>query len=158
VADVRHCSRHLAPLADRAGAPVCEQHRTTCQVDGLAFSLTGTQPCAVCGKLACEKHREGCTWCGRLVCRKDVHEGRCRTCAKLAATADPADELIQAALAANGGSPPRAKSWRTSRDASGTVVELDLGWTRKLVFGVLHGETTPATVVQHSAFGTKRVR
>jgi hypothetical protein len=38
------------------------------------------------------------------------------------------------------------------------VVELELGWTRKLVFGVLHGETAPATVVQHSALGHKRVR
>ncbi len=157
-ADARHCARHLAPLSDRGGAPVCERHRTTCHVDGLAFSLSGTKPCAVCGKSACEKHREGCRWCGRLICRKDVHEGRCRTCAKLADTTDPADELIQAALAANGGSPPRAKRWRTSRDASGTVVELDLGWTRRLVFGVPHGETAPATVVQHSALGTKRVR
>ncbi|MGH7519617.1 MAG: hypothetical protein ACREOC_19460, partial [Gemmatimonadales bacterium] len=158
VADIRHCSRHMAPLADRAGAPVCEKHRTTCHVDGLAFSLTGTKPCAVCGKTACEKHRASCRWCGRFACSKDVHEGKCRTCAKLAATADPADDLIQAALAANGGSPPRAKAWKTSRDVSGTVVELELGWTRRLVFGVPHGETAPATVVQHSALGTKRVR
>ncbi|MGH6691851.1 MAG: hypothetical protein ACREF4_14365, partial [Gammaproteobacteria bacterium] len=66
VADIRHCSRHMAPLADRAGAPVCEKHRTTCHVDGLAFSLTGTKPCAVCGKTACEKHRASCRWCGRF--------------------------------------------------------------------------------------------
>ncbi|MGH7628185.1 MAG: hypothetical protein ACREOF_02125, partial [Gemmatimonadales bacterium] len=85
-------------------------------------------------------------------------EGKCRTCAKLAVATDPADELIQAAVAANDDSPPKAKSWKTSRDATGTVVELELGWTRKLVFGVAHGESAPSTVVHHSAFGTKRVR
>jgi hypothetical protein len=158
VADVRHCHSHLAPLADRGGAPVCEKHRTMCHVDGRAFSMSGTKPCAVCGKLACEKHRKACTWCGRQICTKDFGETKCRTCAKLTADAEPADDLIQAALAANRGSPPRAKSWKTSRDATGTVVELDLGWTRRLVFGVVHGETVPATVVQHSAFGAKRVR
>jgi hypothetical protein len=158
MADARHCFRHMAPLADRGGAPVCEKHRSTCHVDGLAFSLMGTKLCAVCGKLACGKHRMGCHWCGRFVCTKDIHEGKCRTCAKLALTADPADELIQAAVAANDDSPPKAKSWKTSRDATGTVVELELGWTRKLVFGVPHGDTVPATVVQHSALGTKRVR
>jgi hypothetical protein len=158
VADVRHCQRHMAPLADRAGAPVCEKHRTVCHVDGLTYSLTGTKPCGVCGKAACEKHRMACHWCGRFVCTKDIHQGKCRTCAKLAVATDPPDELIQAAVVANDDSPPKAKSWKTSRDASGTVVELELGWTRKLVFAVPHGETAPSTVVHHSALGTKRVR
>jgi hypothetical protein len=156
--DFRHCQRHMAPLADRAGAPVCEKHRTICHVDGLTYSLTGAKACEVCGKPACEKHRMACRWCGRFVCTKDIYQGKCRTCAKLARTADPADELVQAAVAANDDEPPKAKSWKTSRDASGTVVELELGWTRKLVFAVPHGETAPSTVVQHSALGTKRVR
>ncbi|HET8623124.1 MAG TPA: hypothetical protein VFM14_06145 [Gemmatimonadales bacterium] len=154
----RHCHRHMAPLADRGGAPVCEKHRTVCHVDGLYYSLAAAKPCGVCGKAACEKHRMACHWCGRLVCTKDIHQGKCRTCAKLTLTADPADELVQAAVAANDDEPPKAKSWKTSRDASGTVVELELGWTRKLVFAVPHGESAPSTVVQHSAFGTKRVR
>jgi hypothetical protein len=158
MADARHCQRHMAPLADRGGAPVCEQHRTICHVDGLTFSLQGTKPCAVCGKPACTKHRMACHWCGRFVCTRDISEGKCRTCAKLVATADPADELIQAAVSANDDSPPRAKSWRTSRDATGTVVELELGWTRKLVFAVPHGETAPSTVVQHRLGAPDKLR
>ncbi|HEU5169433.1 MAG TPA: hypothetical protein VFU46_02785 [Gemmatimonadales bacterium] len=154
----RHCARHLVGLADRGGAMACERHRTMCHVDGAAFSLEGTKACAVCGKATCEGHRRACPWCGRPVCTRDIEAQRCVTCGKLAETADPADELVQAAIAANGGEPPKAKAWKTARDASGTVVELDLGWTRRLVFGVPHGEAAPATVVQHSMLGSKPVR
>lgn len=80
------------------------------------------------------------------------------TCGKLEEIADPPDDLIQAALAANGGEPPKVKAWRAARDASGTVVDLDLGWTRRLVFTVPHGEVKPKTVVQHSVLGAKRLR
>ena len=154
----RHCVSHLSSLADLPGRRACEQHRTVCHVDGVAFSLTGTRACAVCGKLACEKHRVGCPSCGRQVCSRD-HDGKiCGSCSRLDVTVDPSDDLIQAALAANGGKPPKAKRWRTARDATGTVVELDFGWTRRLVFSVLHGDLKPRTVVQHSLLGAKRLR
>jgi len=86
-----------------------------------------------------------------------MDQGKCVTCRRLVEVADPADDLIQAALAANGGEPPRVKTWRTARDASGTVAELDLGWTRRLVFTLAHGELKPKTVVQHSMLGAKRL-
>lgn len=154
----RHCSSHLIPLADRSGKKGCEQHRTTCHVDRVAFSITGTKPCPVCDRATCESHRAACSHCARQVCVSDIAEGRCTTCGKLEILADPADDLIQAGLAANGGEPPKAKSWRAARDATSTVVELDLGWTRRLVFTVPHGETKPRTVVQHSLMGAKRLR
>ena len=154
----RHCTTHLTALADRPGRTGCEKHRTTCHVDGVTFSVTGTRPCPVCGRPTCGAHRAGCAYCARQVCIRDTEGGRCLTCRRLEDVPDPADDLIQASLAANGGEPPSAKAWRTAQDASGTVVELDLGWTRRLVFTVPHGETKPRTVLHHSVLGAKRVR
>jgi len=154
----RHCGRHLSPLADRPRARGCEQHRSTCHVDMVVFSVVGTRQCPVCGKATCEVHRTACKFCARQVCVRDVEEGRCLTCHRLEETFDPADDLVQAALVANGGEPTKAKSWRTARDATATVVELDLGWTRRLVFTLPHGELRPKTVLQHSATGTRRLR
>jgi hypothetical protein len=153
-----HCISHLAALADRPGRKGCDQHRTTCHVDGVSFSMTGTRPCPVCGKATCEAHRVACPSCARQVCVRDVEEGKCITCMKLEEIADPPDDLIQAALAANGGEPPKVKAWKAARDDSGAVVELDLGWTRRLVFTVPHDEVKPKTVVQHSMLGARRLR
>lgn len=154
----RHCVSHLAPLADRPGRKGCEQHRTVCHVDKVSYSLAGTKPCPVCDQPTCEQHRFPCSNCARHVCVRDVEGGKCVTCARLAEMADPSDDLIQAALVANGGEPPKAKGWKVAQDASGKVVELDLGWTRKLVFSVLHGEVKPRTVVMHGLLSVKRVR
>lgn len=153
-----HCNSHLESLADRTGGRGCEKHRTACHIDGVNFTLAGTRACPVCGKPTCERHTVACGYCGRQVCAPDVEERRCLTCRRLEETADPADDLIQASLVASGGEPPKAKGWRTAQDASGTVVELDLGWTRRLVFSVQHGEMRPKTALQHSVLGTRRVR
>jgi hypothetical protein len=59
---------------------------------------------------------------------------------------------------ANGGEPPAAKAWRTSRDATHVVVEVSHGWMRRTVFTVRHGQARAETVVRHSAFGAKRQR
>ncbi|HEX6533586.1 MAG TPA: hypothetical protein VF041_03260 [Gemmatimonadaceae bacterium] len=48
--------------------------------------------------------------------------------------------------------------WRLSRDATHTVVELDLGWTRRLVFTVRHGDARAETVVRHSVLGGRVVK
>lgn len=154
----RHCTSHLARLADRPGQLACEPHRTLCHVDGVAFSPTGTRPCPVCERRACEAHRAACPNCARQVCVSDLAEGRCVTCARLEDMADPPDDLIQAGVAANNGEPPATRRWRAARDATATVVELDLGWTRRLVFAVAHGEVKPGTVVQHSLLGSRRRR
>jgi hypothetical protein len=63
---------------------------------------------------------------------------------------------MAAALAANGGLPVKAKSWRAARDKTATVVDVDLGWSKHLVFSVRHGQSDPETVVTHSLFGSKR--
>jgi hypothetical protein len=152
------CVAHLAKLADKPGALACEAHRTVCHVDAVTFSVTGTQQCPVCGKAACLSHRVACGYCARQVCVRDVEQGRCRTCLALQPSTDPPEELLQAALTANGGEPIQSKSWRTSRDTTSTVVELDLGWTRRLVFSVANGDAKPRTVVRHSMLGSSRKR
>jgi len=100
------------------------------------------------------EHRRECKWCGRDLCRTHFdRQGLCSTCRNLTPAAEPSDALITAGIAANGGEPAKAKAWRTSRDAAHTVVELDLGWTRRLIFSVLHGDTVPQHVVRRSLFG-----
>jgi hypothetical protein len=159
VADgARHCTGHLAPLADLPGQRACEAHRTTCQVDRVAFSMTGTEPCPVCGKPTCKGHQAACSHCARRVCVRDVAEAKCLTCRRLEEVAEPTELLIEAAIVANGGEVPKARTWRTAQDGSGTVVELELGWTKRLVLFVPHGEGRPRTVVQHHLFGSKRMR
>ncbi len=154
----RHCASHLAPLADQPGMRACEAHRTTCHVDRVSYSVTGTRPCPVCGRPTCDAHRSVCTHCARQVCVSELDGRRCTTCGRLEDLADPPDDLIHAGLEANGGAPPKARGWKAARDATATVVELDLGWTRRLVFTVPHGETRPRTVIQHSMVGSRRLR
>jgi hypothetical protein len=155
----RHCSSHLAVLADQPKQRACEKHRSICHIDGVTFSLTGTKACPVCGKLSCDSHRKVCSWCARQACIQDLDEGKCHTCTRLEEVSDLSDDLIPAALLANSGEPPRAKRLRVARDVGGTVVELELGWTRRrLVFTVPHGETRPRTVMEHGLFGAKRRR
>lgn len=156
--DKVHCAKHLSPLKDRRGDYACASHRTVCIVDGVAFSLTGTKECPVCAQNMCADHYARCKWCGRVVCSRDVEGDRCRTCQTLEWTVDPDDDLLAAAQAANRGEPTKAKSWRTSRDARHTIVELDMGWRRRLVLSVPHGETRPAIVLAHGLLGSRRLR
>jgi hypothetical protein len=74
---------------------------------------------------------------------KEVVDGKCATCRKLTVVSDPDDLLIAAAIHANKGDPLKAKEWKAARDATATVVELGLGWGRRLVFSVRHGEARP---------------
>jgi hypothetical protein len=156
----RHCRTHLARLYDTRDGIACEQHRTVCHVDDRTYSLTGTEPCPVCERLACAEHRRRCPWCGRTICHSDLDTSikRCSTCKGLAPFVDPPDLLITAAIEANGGEPPTAKAWRSARDATHTVVELDLGWTRRLVFSVRHGDNVPQHVMRRSILGGRKQR
>lgn len=154
---LRHCRKHLARLNDTQGDYGCEQHRSLCHVDKRAYTATGTSPCPVCGKATCAEHQQECTWCGRVVCVPDMAANRrCSTCSQLKAEPDPADSLIAAAIGAHGGEPPKAKTWKTGRDATHTVVELDLGWTRRLVFVVRHGDSVPQGALRHSLLGRSK--
>jgi hypothetical protein len=155
-----HCRTHLSPLHDRPGFSACEKHRSTCHVDGNAFTVHGTSVCPVCAKSACARHQKLCAHCGRSVCVAEIgvaSSGLCTTCAKLAVTADPSDDVIAAAVAIPGQADTKPKAWRVARDATHTVVELELGWTRKLVFVVRHGERRAEKAVAQSVLGRKAV-
>lgn len=155
----RYCRSHLAPLADKGGAAACETHRSSCYVDGQSYSLGATQPCGICSQTTCKEHLRSCGYCARSICFKEfeMKGSRCSTCGRLGETDVPV-EMMAAAIAANGGIPPKAKSWSVARDKTATVVDVDLGWSRHLVFTVRHGEEGPTTVVSHSLLGSKQNR
>jgi hypothetical protein len=155
-----HCLSHLSPLKDRGGATACAAHRTTCHVDSVTFSLAGTTECPICGRRACGSHTRRCTSCGRSICMAEINAAskQCTTCSRLAETREPSDNLIAAAMDANKGEPPKARGWRTARDAAHTVVELSHGWMRRTVFTVRHGETRAETVVSHFPVGARQRR
>lgn len=151
----KFCHTHLLEARDRPGERVCKSHHTVCHIDGGVFTAMGTSACPVCGKRTCSGHRKDCMSCGRSVCVQDVGpDSRCSTCTRLQAATDPSDDVIAAAnrLFESAG---RAKSWRISRDASHTIVEADLGWTRKVTFVLKHGEQKAERAVSTSLLGTK---
>jgi hypothetical protein len=153
----RYCRSHLAPLVDKGSAPACERHRSRCYIDGQSYSLGTAESCSICTETTCKEHLRSCAHCARSVCFKDfeMRSGRCSTCRRLGETDIPV-EMMAAAIAANGGISPKAKTWNVARDKTSTVVDVDLGWSRHLVFTVRHGEEEPATVVQHSLLSSKR--
>jgi hypothetical protein len=163
----RHCTVHLAQLADADGAYACEDHRKLCHVDNQAFTPTGVSACPVCGLDACTAHRAACGYCGRIVCTADlgkVEAGRlrrCSTCARLAVDGDAPAEVIAAAFRAageqrKGSRPPRPPRSRIAQDHSHSVVELDLGLSRKTVVALRHSDLVAESVVRHSLLGSKR--
>ena len=147
-----HCLSHLERLTDRPDAWGCAEHRTVCHVDGRAFSIQGTTPCEICGRLACRTHSDTCSWCGAGVCTKDATAGRCVTCANLRSSDDPPDAVVTAAAALVDRPPVRA--WHVARDGGRYVAQLDLGWTRRIVLTVPHGSATATRVIRHSLFGS----
>jgi hypothetical protein len=160
----RHCTVHLAQLADADGAYACEQHRKPCHVDDRAFSPSGVSACPVCGQDACTAHRAACGYCGRIVCTADlgkVEAGRlrhCSTCARLAVDGAVPAEVIAAAFKAAGEQRKGSRRLRIARDHSHSVVELDLGLSRKTVVVLRHeeGDLVAESVVRHSLLGSKR--
>ncbi len=157
----RHCTEHVAAIADKPGAFACESHRSTCHVDGRQYTIAGTQACPCCGRLACAQHTRECEACRRNVCTQDFSSTQpktCATCAKLEPATDPDDELIAAAIELRGVDASSPKAWKIARDARHLIVELDLGWTRRLVLAVPHGQSRAERAVAHSAFRSRIVR
>jgi len=153
-----HCSRHLH-RTDASRRLVCGEHRASCAEEpGAIFASDEVKGCPVCGKDICAQHRAACAYCGRQVCTADVDQQsrRCATCAQLAAVADPPEEVVTAARAVTGGASKVSRAWRIARDRTHLVVELDLGWRRRTVFTLRHGESVPESVVTHSLVGSKR--
>jgi hypothetical protein len=156
----RHCTTHLARMHDSGIDLGCEEHRSVCHVDHRSYTLTGTTPCPACGRLTCTEHYRTCKSCGRGICFSELSltNPPCSTCRHLNAVVDPSDRLIAAAIAANHGEPLKGKTWRKATDDTHDVVEIDLGWSRRLVFAVRHSDTTPEFVMRHSLLGSSRVR
>ncbi len=153
-----HCSRHLH-RTDASRRLVCGAHRAACAEEPEEiFAADEVAACPVCGTGACAQHRAACAHCGRQVCAADLQQQshRCATCAQLATIADPPEEVVAAALAATGGASRSRRAWRVARDRTHVVVELDLGWRRRTVFTLRHGDTVPESVVTHSLVGSKR--
>ena len=158
-----HCSRHLR-RTDTSRRLVCGRHRAGCVEEAMTlFASDEVEQCPVCGKDACAQHRVACGYCGRHVCTADLEQPsrRCATCAHLATIADPPEHVVTAARAVTGagagaGAPKVSRAWRIARDKSHLVVELDLGFRRKAVFTVRHGDKVPDSVVRHSLLGSKR--
>ena len=157
-----HCSRHLH-RTDASRRLVCGEHRAACAEEpGAVLASDEVEACPVCGRDACAQHRAACGYCGRQVCTADLAQQsrRCATCAQLAAIADPPQEVVTAArgLTGRSGAPTASRAWRIARDRSHFVVELDLGWRRRTVFTLRHGDTVPESVMTHSLAGSKRRR
>jgi hypothetical protein len=153
-----HCSRHLR-RTDRSRRLVCEHDRAACaQEPNAIFAVDEVQPCPACTRLSCATHMRRCLNCYRTVCSAEYRAAdsrNCSTCAKLEPVSDPPDALISAAVALRGADGPKAKSWKVSRDATHMVVELDFGWTRRLVFTVPHGDDRASSAVSHSMLGSR---
>jgi len=152
-----HCRQHMRELRDKRGQVACVAHYTVCHIDGVVFSKSGTTACPVCDKLTCRDHTRSCPTCQREVCASDLKtSASCATCSRLAPTDMPADDVIMAAnaLFERAG---RAKSWRTARDARHTVVEADLGWTRRVVFVVRHGDQHAEKAYAKSVMGSRKL-
>jgi hypothetical protein len=153
-----HCSRHLH-RTDASRRLVCGEHRASCAEEPAAiFASDEVEVCPVCANDVCAQHHAACAYCGRQACTTDLAQPsrRCATCAQLATTASPPAEVLTAARALTGGAPKASRAWRIARDHTHSVVEVDLGLTRKTVFTLRHGDTVPDKVMRHSVLGTKQ--
>lgn len=147
-----YCREHLVALMDVQNALACATHRTVCHVDGRSFSPQGTTPCEICARPTCRMHLRACRWCGASACDPDRVGDRCVTCTRLAPEPNIPDEVVAAAATITG--EQKVKQWLLARDAGRFVVQLELGWLRRLVFSVPHGTATAVRAVRHSPFGS----
>lgn len=153
----RYCHEHSFMLRGEPGKFACEAHAKICHLDRAAYRLDKVALCPACGRWACTTHRRACSWCGRSVCLADFNgpRGRCSTCLSLATAAEPPAALVAiAAELLSGATPSR---WKTARDAEHTVVEVDAGWKRRLVFSVRHGQTVSSGGKTHTLVGSKSI-
>jgi hypothetical protein len=157
----QHCPEHVRQVNDGPGSFACAEHRSACHVDGRQYTIEGTAGCPCCGRLACAAHTRKCERCGRGICTTDYSAARpkvCATCVKLAPESDPSDEIIAAAIELRGEAAPLPKRWSVARDARHILVDLDLGWTRRLTMAIPHGQARAEHAVAHSALGSRVLR
>jgi hypothetical protein len=101
-----------------------------------------------------------CDNCRRRICVADFADTVkvCATCARLETVAEPTDAILFAAINLRGNDAGSPKRWKIARDARHVLVELELGWTRRIVMAVRHGEQRAQSAVSHSALGSKILR
>ena len=153
-----YCDKHAVMLRSEPGTFVCRAHAAICHVDQSAYRLGQTTDCPVCAHATCKSHLRSCGWCGRMVCVTDMNDAqnRCSTCAQLRDIAQPPDNLVTAVASALSDR-PTPKHWRAARDATHAIVEVDLGWTRRVVLAIRHGENVASLGLTHSAIGSKKI-
>jgi hypothetical protein len=71
----------------------------------------------------------------------------------LTPTNDPPAAVVSAAAALLGGA--TASKWKIASDAEHTVVEVDIGWKRRVVFTLRHGESESNGGKNHTLVGSK---
>lgn len=154
-----HCDDHALRLRNEPGKFVCRDHGAICHVDRGVYRAGDTTDCPVCAKRTCNAHLESCTSCGRSVCVRDLDatQGRCVTCTRLKDTPEPSENLI-AAVASAAGNRSSSRHLRTARDATHAIVEVDLGWKRRMVIAVRHGESVATTGLIHTAMGAQKLK
>jgi hypothetical protein len=151
----RYCHEHSYMLRGEPGKFACEEHAKICHLDRAAYRLDKVALCPACGRWACTAHRRACSWCGRSVCLGDFNgpRGRCSTCLSLTVTSDPPAAVVAAAVAVLAGTP--SSKWKIATDAEHTVVEVDIGWKRRVVFTVRHGDNASSGGKNHTLVGSK---
>jgi hypothetical protein len=154
----RLCTACVRYCEGGTSEPVGVDEVTQCASCGKSVCTGHQAVCGVDGQVHCAQHRAACAHCGRQVCTADLQQQshRCAHVAQLATIADPPEEVVAAALAATGGASRSRRAWRVARDRTHVVVELDLGWRRRTVFTLRHGDSVPESVVTHSLVGSKR--
>ena len=84
-------------------------------------------------------------------------KSNCLTCTQLKEITEPSDALVAAVTTALGGE-QRPSRWKTARDATHTIVEVHLGWTRRVVIAIRHSDNVAEIGKTHSAVGSKKFR
>jgi hypothetical protein len=154
-----HCDRDVIALRNEPGRFACLTHGAICHVDRTGYRIANIAHCPVCAKATCQSHVRACDWCGRAICLTDFKsmKSNCLTCSQLKDIAEPSDALV-AAVATPLGSEQRPSRWKTARDATHTIVEVHLGWTRRVVIAIRHNDNVAEIGKTHSAVGSKKFR
>ena len=154
-----HCDRDVIALRNEPGKFACLTHGAICHVDRGGHRMSETAQCPVCAKAACKLHVRACEWCGRTICFSDFKSMRsnCLTCSQLAEVAEPSEELA-AAVAKALDSEQRPSHWKTARDATHTIVEVHLGWTRRVVLLVRHSDNVAEIGKIHSGISGRKFK
>lgn len=154
-----HCDRDVIALRNEPGKHVCVTHGAICHVDRSGHRISDTVACPVCAKPTCKSHVRACAWCGRTVCFSDFKSmhSNCLTCTQLKDLAEPSETVIAAVMKALD-TDQRPTRWKTASDATHMIIEVHMGWTRRVVLAIRHSDNVAEVGKTHSAVGSKKFR